>query len=447
MRLDVGEAIEQSQVGVFQRTVVLLGALVTIIDGFDLAAMGVVVPALAAAWNLPAGSFGPALAASFIGVAIGSALAGPLSDRFGRRPTLIWMTALVGVFTLATAFVENQNQLFATRFLTGLSAGATIPIVLALTAEYVPARYRSLLVVTMFAGAPLGGFLANVTGPMLLGNHSWHAVFVVGGVVPLVVSLLLALKLPESLRFLVVKGRKPDVARRLMLQVAPQLQSSHLTELVVSEPTRDRTAVGELFGDGRAYATLVLWTVFIATQFMVFLYTSWLPTLLKESGVALATALYITAVFQIGAVAGALVAGWASDRFRSDGVLALMFVAAVVGAAVLANTQSLPVMFLAAVMLGIGGPGAQVCLNAFAALLYPTHMRATGVGWALGIGRLGSIASPLLVGIALTAGWGPREIILGSLIPALTCLGGILLAAAKLKHQRPSKVGDTGLSH
>lgn len=180
---------------------------------------------------------------------------------------------------------------------------------------------------------------------------------------------------------------------------------------------------------------------------MVFLYASWLPTLLKETGIALSTALYVTAVFQIGAVIGALIAGWASDRARSDHVLALMFGAAIVGAVTLANTASLPLMFAAAALLGVGAPGAQVCLNAFAAILYPTHMRATGVGWALGIGRLGSIASPLLVGMALTAGWGPRQVILASVLPAAICLIGILFAAARLQHQPPPAKGGLELGH
>jgi AAHS family 4-hydroxybenzoate transporter-like MFS transporter len=299
----------------------------------------------------------------------------------------------------------------------------------------------------MFAGAPLGGFLASAAGPALLQAHSWHAIFLVGGVFPIAASGLLVLKLPESLRFLVVTGRTPQVAQELLKRLAPDRQLSSACELVVNEPARSRTAVGELFGDGRAAATLLLWVVFVATQFMVFLYTSWLPTLLKEAGVALSMALYVTAVFQIGAVAGAVAAGWASDRTRSDRVLALMFGAAVIGAATLANTASLPVMFLSAALLGIGAPGAQVCLNAFAALLYPTHMRATGVGWALGIGRLGSIASPLLVGMALNSGWGPRQVVLGTLVPALICLGGILLAAPKLGRQPPSGGDRIELAH
>jgi len=447
MRLDVSQAIEGSRVGPFHRMVVILGALVTIIDGFDLSAMGVVVPALAAEWGLPPGRFGPPLAASFIGVAVGSALAGPLSDRFGRRPTLIVMTALVGLFTFVTAFVRDLDQLFAARFLTGLSAGATIPIVLALTAEYVPSRYRSLLVVAMFAGAPLGGFLANAAGPSLLHHYTWHSVFIIGGLAPLLISALLLFKLPESLRFLVLTGRHPGTARELLSRLAPDLKTTPTTELVVDEPARGRTAIGELFGDGRTGATLILWVVFIATQFMVFLYASWLPTLLKETGIALSTALYVTAVFQIGAVIGALIAGWASDRARSDHVLALMFGAAIVGAVTLANTASLPLMFAAAALLGVGAPGAQVCLNAFAAILYPTHMRATGVGWALGIGRLGSIASPLLVGMALTAGWGPRQVILASVLPAAICLIGILFAAARLQHQPPPAKGGLELGH
>lgn len=446
MQIEVGRVIEHSKVGTFQRVVVLLGALVTIIDGFDLAAIGVVVPALAAEWQLPPGSFGPALAATFVGVALGSALAGPLSDRFGRRLTLIVMTGLVGVVTLATAFVQGLDQLFVARFFTGLSAGATIPIVLALTAEYVPAPHRSFLVVAMFAGAPLGGFLASVISPLILETFSWHAVFILGGVVPLAVCVLLFFKLPESVRFLVISGRRPETAKQLLRRLDPAIEFTAQTRLVVEEPARSKTAIGELFGGGRTVATLTLWVVFIATQFMVFLYTSWLPTLLKEAGVALSTALYITASFQLGAVFGALLAGWASDRYRADGVLALMFASALVGTAALSITASIPIMFVAAALLGIGAPGAQVCLNAFAALLYPTHVRATGVGYALGIGRLGAIASPLLVGLALTAGWGPKEIVLASVAPAAVCLVGILLAASQLRRQSPAR-HDGGVLH
>lgn len=426
MQVDVSKVIDNSPVGSFHWIVVVLGGFVTIIDGFDLVAMGIVVPTLSADWAMEPATFSAALSAALVGVLFGSAVAGSLGDIIGRRWTLILMLIVCTVFMGLTVFVTSMNELIVYRFFTGFGAGGSIPVVIALTSEYMPKKYRTLLVTLMYSGAALGSVVAGFLGPALIERYSWPGVFALGSVLPAIAVLLLALLLPESLRFLVTKGAKPSQIVRLLNRID---QSSDITpdhEFVVAEVTHKGAPVKELFGGRQTAITLVIWLVFFANQFLIFFVALWLPTVMVEEGLVLTAALFIVAIYHLGGAIGGPVLGWVSDRYDAQTVLKISYPVAAAGLiAIGLSLESEALLLVLAVVAGGAAIGSSLCLGALTASLYPTRARSTGVGWALSVGRGGSIIAPLIGGVVL--GWGTQGFFFAAAVAPLLAAAGMFL--------------------
>jgi MFS transporter, AAHS family, 4-hydroxybenzoate transporter len=421
--LDVSELLDRAPLGGLHWRVIGICGLILLIDGYDILAMAMIVPALAEQWHSPPASFALPLAACIAGVAFGSALAGRIADRVGRRRTLLGFLAAGCLATAATVFADSHAELTLCRFLTGAGLGGTIPLALALTAEYLPRRARSTLLTLAISAAPLGSAMASFLAPILIRAWDWRAVFVIGAIAPLIAFLLTALMLPESLRWLAAKGDRPQVLERLLRTIEPSAQAR---SIVISPQNVERSPLRVLLGAERVGQTMLLWLIFFASQFALLLLGSWLPTLLTRSGLSLDVALYATSTYAVGGMLSGLGLGWLSDRYQPQRVLAGAYAVATVSVAMLGFTvQTLPWLFVVAALAGAGIAGSQAALNAFAANFYPTAIRATGVGWALGVGRLGAIASPIIAGSMLANGWASTNVLLGTAISPLVCAFGI----------------------
>ena len=310
MRVDVSEVIDESPIGGFHWVVVILGAIITVIDGFDLVAMGMVVPTLSEEWGLDPSAFSTALSAALFGVLFGSAAAGTLGDMIGRRWTLIIMIVICAVFMSLSAIVTSMNELIIYRFFTGVGAGGSIPVAIALTSEYMPARHRNTLVTLMYAGAALGSVMGGFVGPSLIERFGWEGIFILGGVLPAIAGVFLLFLLPESLRFIVTKRSDNTKARQLIRRINPQFQTNDDQEYFVKEVTHEGAAIRELFGGKQTIITLVIWFVFFANQFLIFFVGLWLPTVFTEAGLALASALFLLAIYNLGGACGGPVFGF-----------------------------------------------------------------------------------------------------------------------------------------
>ncbi len=432
--LDVSDLLDRAPVSSFHGRVLALCAFSLVVDGFDLLAMSAAAPSVAADFQVPSAAFGPVLSASLFGAAIGGVLAGPVGDRIGRRPLLIGMFLLAAIVTAATAFCTTLDALIALRLLTGLFVGGAVPPALALAAEYYPASRRQLLLIIMVGGAPLGSALASLSAPSLIARFGWEGIFVVGGGLALACGLMLAAALPESLRFLVLKGRGPESVAALIAKIAPQCSIAADQPITVRDESTGASAK-LLFADGRAGATLLLWVVYIGSQAQLYFLGSWLPILFRESGLPLATALYGTMAHQAGGVFGSIAFGFWSDRVAPERVMAWMYALAIVSIPLLGlATGALPLLFILAIVSGIGAVGVQSCVHAFAATFYPTLIRTTGVGWGVSVGRLGAIVSPLIGGMMLGAGWPVPRILLAVSVAPLMCL-----AAVEMLRRLPSR--------
>ena len=429
--IDVAEFIDAQPVGGFQIRLLLTCAAVLFFDGFDTQAIGFVAPALAKEWGVTKVALGPVFSAGLFGLMIGALLFGPLADRVGRRKIIIVSTLAFGLGALATAFVNDVGSLIVIRFLTGLGLGGAMPNTVALTTEFNPRRRRATMVMIMFCGFSIGAALGGLLAAALIPQFGWRSEFVVGGVAPLLLAPILALRLPESVRFLAL-GRGADTrVAHLLLLVNPGAAFAPATRFVVDEPGLSGIPVQHLFTSGRTIPTLLLWVVFFMSLLDLYFLSNWLPTVLNDLGASLSQAAAIGSMLQVGGVVGTIALGSVIDRF-SFRALALVYFAAVFAVGAIGQLGHSAIFVTVAIFAaGFCVVGGQIAANALAAGFYPTSVRATGVGWALGIGRVGAIVGPLIGGALLDMKWSPGEVFLAAAAAAL-CAALAALALSRL---------------
>jgi MFS transporter, AAHS family, 4-hydroxybenzoate transporter len=381
--VDIGQLLDGGGWGGYQRRLILFTALTIIFDGIDNQLMGITVPTLMREWSLPRGAFAPVLAFGYLGMMAGGSLAGLAGDRFGRRVALLGSMLVFGAMTLAIAFVEGVTLLATLRFLTGVGLGGAIPNAAALAAEYVPKRRRPLAVTITIVCVPLPAY-------------GWRTLFAVGGVLPIVAATVLAKVLPESPRYLAHHpARWPELVRSLarMGHTVPP----DTTFVDLSEGT-GRASIRALFAPEFRADTVALWLAFLSCLLAVYLGFGWVPTMLAGAGFSSSVASGGITAFNLGGVAGALAGGAAIARIGSRTSMLLMAVLAVASAFVM-STMSLTTgaaLLPIIVMLTITGAainGVQTTLYALASHVYPSTMRATGVGTAASVGRSGAVLS------------------------------------------------------
>jgi AAHS family 4-hydroxybenzoate transporter-like MFS transporter len=401
--LAVGAAGEKPRAR-FQWVALGLCAATMFTEGFDAQLMGYVVPGVAQTWGVGPGALTSAIVMGLVGLMLGAFFIAPLADSFGRRKVVLFAVVAFGILTLATAFVDSLPGLVILRLLTGFGLGGAMPNAVAITAEFSPPAKRTTAVAIMFSSFSIGaGFGGVVAGYWLLPSYGWQSVFVFcGGMAILLMPFLVAF-MPES--------------------------------YVPKNVAKATIPIGRLFSDGRAVTTLLLWIVFFSTIMELYFLTSWLPTTLKEQGLTVEQGVYATAIVQFAGVGAAFLMGPLIDRLGPQFVLpaALAIAAGSVAGIGLFGSSAVLAMVLA-VGTGIGTVGAQNCSNGVAAKFYPTAIRATGVGWALAIGRIGSIVGSAIGGILLSTGVEIRIIFLVAALPPLAA------AAAYLAMGRPESL-------
>ncbi|MBK5318292.1 3-(3-hydroxy-phenyl)propionate transporter MhpT [Erwinia sp. TH29] len=378
--------------------------IVALIEGFDLQAAGTAAAGLRQTFALDPKMMGWVFSAGIIGLLPGAFFGGWIADRIGRKKILIGAVLLFGVFSLSTAYVSTFSSLLLARFMTGLGLGAALPNLIALCAEAVGEQRRGTAISIMYAGVPLGGALAAVVA-MLFTDH-WQATFIIGGLAPLLVVPLMILLLPESSAFRQQQGTV-NVARASTGQA--------------------------LFGEGRARVTLALWLSYFFTLTVMYMLLNWLPSLLLEQGFSKPQAGLVQMLFNIGGALGSLLGGLLLDRCNGIKVVLFVYAGLLVALAGVGLSVGIVPMGIAGFAAGLFVMAAQLVLYALAPPSYPTSVRATGVGAAVAIGRLGSVAGPLAAGQILAAGAGTTGVLLatspGLVIAALTIISVIARSA------------------
>jgi AAHS family 4-hydroxybenzoate transporter-like MFS transporter len=401
--LDVTKLIEDPRMGARRWGLVVLCLIVVIFDGFDAQVIGYAAPALIRSWHVGRDVLGPVISAGLFGLMLGALVLGTLGDRIGRKSIILISVTVFGIGSLLTVFAENAQQMMILRFLTGIGLGGAMPGAIALVSEYVPTRLRvSLVTITVcgFAiGPALGGFVA---GP-LINLYGWPSLFVLGSVLPLLLLPVLWRMLPESSRFLIARGDSPEKITRNLQRLFPEHRLSADEEYGQPEGRVPRASVREVFAEGRGLGTVLLWSAIFFNLIGINLQTSWLPTMISELGYPIEQAVTATAMLHVGGALGGLVLSRLLDRV--DPLRAVAVIGMISGLFVILigfSGGSLMMLRFSIFFAGLFVVGGQSALNAMSGMFYPSHIRSTGAGWALGIGRLGAAAGPI-VGSALAA--------------------------------------------
>ena len=431
--LTVSEIIDQRPLSRFQIWTILMCGLVLLLDGFDTQCIGFLVPPISETLGIPLKNFGPVLAAGLIGLMISAMAMGPVADRWGRKWVVVLSTLAFGTFAMLTGKVTSFQSLVALRFLTGLGLGGAMANVIALTSEYSPKRLQNVFVAMVTCGMPLGALVGGVLSSFVIPRWGWRPVFYAGGILPFTIALLLIWVLPESVRFLTVSGADPRKIARIVARIAPELAGVPLNHAAMREQQleqrREGLPVRHLFTEGRAAGTILLWIPFFMNLLILYFIVSWLPALLRQASMPISAGVTAVSLFSLGGVAGTLCQGKAMNAWGAHAALLVEFALSTLLVASLSFlTTSFGLMMVVTLVLGIFVQGAQAGINALSASFYPTAIRATGVGWALGVGRIGSIVGPVIGGVLLSLGWSARQILLAGAIPAACAAVAIALS-------------------
>ncbi len=439
---DGADILDVSRVGPRQILMLAIGALVLISDGFDAQVLSVAGPDLSAAWRLPRGALAPVFAANLAGLMVGALLITPLTDLFSRKRVIAGCIVAFGLLSLLTVWTSSLAELEALRFITGLALGAAMPSVIAAASEYVPKRRRTSIVVGLSCSFSLGSAVSGIVASLSVAHFGWAGLFVIGGIFPLLVLPLLLAGFPESPTFLVSRGRLAKL-EALLRRMGPGLHYRPGSGL---RPGKQRFPVAALFQGGRAPVTLCIWLTYFCSGATLYFLVNWLPILLTSAGFGAGVATLSTTAYQVGGITGGFVVGAFVDRFGAVALSLWLFAAFAGVAGVGALAGSVPTILLASAGAGLLVVGGQNALNAFTGgKLYPSAIRATGLGWALSVLRLGGVlAGSLAAGFVVGLDLGPRNTFLIIGAPELLCgLGMLLIHLRRTPLPASNPVGET----
>jgi len=444
--IDVSRLIDERPIDRFSYGLIVASLVVFLFDGYDITVLFVAMPQLKAAWQVTNPlEIGTVLSANLLGIFLGSPLFGYAGDHFGRKKAMVASCLTFGVFTLAAVWATSMPQMGILRLLAGTGIGGLMPNVLALNAEYAPRRRRATILIVMFTGVPLGGALPGLVAKTLVPAHGWELLFWIGGLAPIAMAGLIALVIPESIKFLVVRGRRRAMVETLVRRLDPHAGIGPDTRILVrDEKHYTGLSPRHLFGDGMALITPLLWLCFALNLMAYFFLASWMPTLLVDAKVlSPADAGVASMLLQFGGVVGSLILCLPMDR---KGLLPItvMFACAVpvigsigfLSGSVLA--LSVAIFFAGFCVLGLQGG-----LNAIAGMIYPTAFRSNGTGWALAVGRIGSFVGPFVGGFLLKARLPLPDLFMAAAIPSAV---GTLACFLLMRRYR-SRFGGHAIDH
>jgi MFS transporter, AAHS family, 4-hydroxybenzoate transporter len=398
-----GMKTELQQIPIFsaQFVTILVCFLCNLLDGMDVLIISFAAPAIAADWNIPPSNLGAIFSAGLLGMTAGAMTLAPLADRWGRKPLMLLAAFLMSSCIYLTSFADSMFMLLLFRFLSGLGIGTMMASTAAMTAEFTPAPVRAFWVSTVVAGYPVGAVLTGLFSARILTSFHWQKLFELAGIITFIIIPIIALFIQESRDFIQANKEKG---------VSP------------------KTLLSGEFATG----TLQLWSALFLAFATVYFLLNWIPKLATDAHMPMEAAIYAGTIFNLGAILGIPTQGYLSSRYGLKKVVGLMLVCTALILALFGLANNSMMIMLCLFLMGFGIQGGFVGLYAVAARVYPTAFRATGVGWAIGIGRLGGIIGPLLGGLLVAWGFGMAGSFGFFAIPCI--LAGIISLRFSAKH-------------
>ncbi|MFC2996430.1 MFS transporter [Acinetobacter sichuanensis] len=391
--IDIQQAVDTKKLSVQQWIIFALCFLVILADGVDTGVIGFIAPALLDDWGISKNDLRPVMSVALIGMAVGAIFSGILADKIGRKWVIIISTLIFGILTILTGLAENTTEMVIYRFLTGLGLGAAMPNAATLVSEYMPAHRRAWMVNLLFCALPLGITVGGILSAGLLSSYGWSVVLYIGGAIPVIVAILAIFLLKESLHFLIKKEGQIEA-----LQIVEKIQGHKIDAKLIPvkslyvEINEQGTSPVKLVIGKFLLPSMMIWLCCFMSLLVFYVLTSWMPTLLKESGFTPEQFSLVSAVFPFGGVAGTILIGWFMSKYEPNQTISIAyFVSAILFVITGFFTQNIYLLALFIFLSGAGIVGAQSSLPSLSAIFYPAECRGVGVSWMHGLGRFGAI--------------------------------------------------------
>ncbi len=398
-----------------QALVVVICMLVNMVDGFDVAAMAYAAPSVRESWGLGADQLGIVFSLTLAGMMIGGMFLAPISDSIGRRRTVIVSVLVIGISMIATAFVTTLTALIVLRVICGLGIGAMLASLAAIGSEYSPQRYRSMAVTLVTVGYPLGVAVGGSVAAPLIPQYGWESIFLAAGFTNLVLVVLAYFFMPESLHFLARNNKDGKALEKVnkALKVINKPALDALPEMHTPRPesTQQKSGTG-FFGPVAKILTpeyrrntLMIWVTFFFGFVSIYFILSFIPIVMEDAGYTRQQGIAALTWLNYAGFAGVLIFSWFSTRFPLSNVLGgFLGLGGLSMVAVVLLPHNYPLVFFFMILIGLSGMAGFTALYSMPAKVYSTERRATGIGWAVGLGRSGAVVGPYLAGLAVAGG-------------------------------------------
>lgn len=438
--INANEIIDHARLKPIHWRVILLSALIIIFDGYDLVIYGVALPKLMQEWQIDTITAGFLSSVALFGMMFGAIIFGSLSDKlesygFSRKKLIVLCILLFSGFTLLCGYASNPQSFAIFRFLAGLGLGGVMPNVIALMTEYAPKKLRATLVSLMFSGYAVGGMCSALLGMWLVPQFGWKIMFLLGGI-PLLLLPIIWLLLPESIDYL-VRRNKTEQALKILKQIDHAIHIDTQTQIHLNQENQQgsQSPVKDLFTENRGPITLLFWGSVFMALVLVYALGNWLPKLMVEAGYDLSTSLFFLFALNIGGMLGAIFGGYLADRFNLAKVLCTLFASGAIALVLLSLHLPTFILYICIAVAGAASIGGQILLLAYMSQFYSSNIRATGLGMALGVGRLGAILGPILCGWLLSLSLPLTYNFIALAIPCVIAVMSVSLIYYRLKQK------------
>ncbi len=433
--INVRQFIDDRPISKYQILVAVLTCLIVMFDGLDLTIMAFCAPEIIREWGISKPNMAPVFGAAFFGLAAGAAVAGPISDRYGRKVVLPLAVFLFGLFTLLAAAAQSTTMLIAMRTLSGVGLGAAIPNAVALMSEFAPKARRNMLVTIIFSGFTLGASGAGLVAAWAIPAFGWKGALMLAGAMPMVAGLVLLFVLPESPVFLAAKGRGHDRIRKSLHRIAPDAQIPEPSVFTTDKAIEaHKGAIRLIFTSQYRLTSILLAASYFMGLLTTYLLGNWLPVLARDAGFNMSQGVLLLTLYTLAGPVGGIALGALMDRVKPAVVVSTAFALVAVMLAIIGFApKSMLVTPALICVLGLFLHGTNTALNALASNMFPVESGSTGVSFMHAVGRFGAISSAFVGGAMLGFGWGLTEVFIALTIPMLLGCAAMFALRGKVR--------------